>query len=355
MNVIAADAAVSPTRVGETCHASDPCVLCGESTATLLSLRDRDGAPLRTVGCAGCGLVRTDPMPDAETIDRFYSERYRLDYKRAYAPSRRHLLRAGRVALDRLSRLPALPAQARRALDVGAGGGEFAYLLGRVTSLAVQGIEPNRGYAEHARRELGLDLHIGSFAEARPDEGGFDLVTLFHVLEHLRDPLAAIRRVRDWLVPGGLAVIEVPNVESTCQAPGHLYHFAHLYNFSPATLERLGERAGLLPVRCWLSPDGGNVCVTFQRPQDPAAVTVASGRLPSSAQRVQVTRAAHRPLRHYASGRPFVRAWRRLAARMAESSASRRLPAGPRDLLDSLLDAEGPPARVSGSRRTDRQ
>jgi len=326
---------------GTTFVARDACVLCGESRATVVSLRDRDGAPLRTVACAGCGLVRTDPMPDAEQIDRFYAERYRLDYKQAYAPSRRHLLRAGRVALERLSRLPAPQPGARRALDVGAGGGEFAYLLARTTGLAVQGIEPNRGYAEHAQRELGLDLQIGSFAHAQPGEGCFDLVTMFHVLEHLRDPAAALGRVREWLAPGGLAVIEVPNVEATCQAPGHLFHFAHLYNFSPATLERLGERAGLTPVNCWISPDGGNVCVTFRR-TEPDRMSPPDGRMPSSAQRVLATRLAHTPLAHYASRQPFVRAVRRLRARLDESSASRRLPSTPRELLDALLASEGP-------------
>ncbi|MFN7750980.1 MAG: class I SAM-dependent methyltransferase [Pseudomonadota bacterium] len=341
MNTMADGRTVAGPVPGESLVARDPCVLCGESAATVLSLRDRDGAPLRTVACSGCGLVRTDPMPDAAQIDEFYSKRYRLDYKQAYAPSRRHLLRAGRVALDRLSRLPVLAPGARRALDVGAGGGEFAYLLGRSTGLAVKGIEPNRGYAEHAQRELGLDLQICSFAEAQPGEAVFDLVTMFHVLEHLRDPAAALGRVREWLAPGGLAVIEVPNVEATCQAPGHLYHFAHLYNFNPATLERIGERAGLQPVACWVSPDGGNVCVTFRRHQADCPSPPPPGHLPSSAQRVLAVRRAHTSLAHYASGQPLARAVRRLGSRLGESSASRRLPAAPRALLDALLAAGG--------------
>jgi SAM-dependent methyltransferase len=339
MNANADARSFTAPEPGAVFAAVDACVLCGETGATVLSLRDRDGAPLRTVACAGCGLVRTDPMPSAVEIDRFYSERYRLDYKQAYSPSRRHLLRAGRVALDRLSRLPALPAGARRALDVGAGGGEFAYLLGRTTGLAVQGIEPNRGYAEHAARELGLDLQIGSFVDAQPGEGCFDLVTMFHVLEHLRDPAAALGRVRDWLAPGALAVIEVPNVEATCQAPEHLYHFAHLYNFNPATLQRLGERAGLRPVGCWISPDGGNVCVTFRRPDASAPVDdpVPDGRLPDNARHVLAIRRSHTRVAHYASGQPLARAWRRLRARAAESREIRVLPDSPRALLDALL------------------
>ena len=79
--------------------------------------------------------------------------------------------------------------------------------------------------------------------------GSFDLVTAFHVLEHLPDPLGVLRRMLGWLAPGGSAVIEVPNVAgagarlfgrywSGLDMPRHLVHF------TPATLTALAERAG---------------------------------------------------------------------------------------------------------------
>jgi SAM-dependent methyltransferase len=339
------DSAVVP---GALYAAHDPCNLCHQHGVRVVSLRDRDGSPLRTVMCTGCGLVRCDPMPDAVALDQYYRERYRIDYKQQSAPSRRHILRAGRVAIDRITRLPRLqqhPAGGR-ALDIGAGGGEFAYLLGRSTGLAITGIEPNEGYAQHARRTLGLDLVVSPLNEAMPAGGSFDLVTMFHVLEHLRDPGAALARIASWLAPGGLAVVEVPNVEATCQSPLHLFHAAHLYNFNAPSLERLGEKAGLEPVDRWFSPDRGNFSVTLRRPEGktvpalagPAVVSPEGCAMPGNAAQVWQVRAGHTPWRHRATLQPLSRALRRAGMRAGESLALRRLPPDPRAMLDRLYE-----------------
>jgi SAM-dependent methyltransferase len=234
--------------------ARDACSLRGSTQVRVVALRDRDGQALRAVLCTGCGLARCDPIPEPATLDRHYRTHYRIDCKQRSEPSRRHILCAGRVALERLARLPRLPVpvtSSHRALDIGAGGGEFACLLGRATGMAVTGIEPNAGYAGHARYTPGLDLLVSPLHEALPSDEPFDLVTMFHVLEHLCDPGAALARIATLLAPGDLAVVEVPDVEATCQAPGHLFRSActpwrHHATLQPAlqALRRFGSRAG---------------------------------------------------------------------------------------------------------------
>jgi 2-polyprenyl-3-methyl-5-hydroxy-6-metoxy-1,4-benzoquinol methylase len=321
--------------------AHDACVLCGAHCATLIAERDRDGSALRTLLCEGCGLLRCDPMPDAATLDGYYREHYRLDYKRQDAPSRRHILRAGLVAIDRLQRLPALPPAARRALDVGAGGGEFAYLLARRSGLEVTGIEPNAGYAGHARRELGIDVEVSTVYDSAPQNAPFDLVTLFHVLEHLRDPVAALRRIASWMAPGGALVVEVPNIEATCQSPSNLFHRAHLYNFNPATLHWVGRRAGLQAVHTWTSADGGNVCVTFCRGASPVEAALPDpALLGANAQRVRDIRSRHTRVGHYLTRQPWLRAIRRLSQRLREARELRRLPMSAQKLLDERCGSQ---------------
>jgi SAM-dependent methyltransferase len=82
-----------------------------------------------------------------------------------------------------------------------------------------------------------------------PIDGGFDVVTFFHVLEHLDRPEEYLRRARELLDPGGLLVIEVPN----CAGIGFRLlgrrHFCfdypnHLLHFTPTSLERLLGRSG---------------------------------------------------------------------------------------------------------------
>jgi len=86
--------------------------------------------------------------------------------------------------------------------------------------------------------------------------GRFDVVTAFHVLEHVPDPVAMIQRMLGWLAPDGLLIVEVPNAGglgarifgkawSGLELPRHLSHF------SPETLTRAVEQAGGRVTWCW--------------------------------------------------------------------------------------------------------
>jgi 2-polyprenyl-3-methyl-5-hydroxy-6-metoxy-1,4-benzoquinol methylase len=78
--------------------------------------------------------------------------------------------------------------------DCGARGGEFAYLLAS-RGYRVTGIEPNDGHREFARAEYGVDLRPGGLDDAAFPAQCFDLFTIFHVLDHLRDPRAGLARL----------------------------------------------------------------------------------------------------------------------------------------------------------------
>lgn len=225
------------------CDCTIPCNACGCSEVEVISLADRDGRYLRTVICRKCGLVWTDPRPSEDEIRDFYAREYRLKYKGAYQPKLKHVYRAIQVGMTRFYSLQALLSQANKILDVGSGGGEFVYLL-RALGYDARGIEPNEGYALYARNELGLPIEVGFLKELNSRGEVFDLITLFHVLEHLEDPCGTLLHLRHLLGTEGRLVIEVPNIESTSQAPNHRFHFAHLYNFNSATLQAVSQLAG---------------------------------------------------------------------------------------------------------------
>jgi SAM-dependent methyltransferase len=132
-----------------------------------------------------------------------------------------------------------------RLLDVGACDGAFVAVAGQ--AFRATGIEPDPGTSARARQR-GLDVRteaLGSLA-AVPQ---WDVVTMFHVLEHLDSPRVALRQVRRLLAPGGLLVIETPTVENPwfALAPGRWRQLIpdHYWFFSPATLSRLLSACGL--------------------------------------------------------------------------------------------------------------
>ena len=99
----------------------------------------------------------------------------------------------------------------------------------------------------------GVNVIAGDFLELDV-EGPFDAVTMWHVLEHLPDPLGAVVRAVDLMRPGGRLVISVPNVDSLQARFGgerwfHLDLPRHLFHFGPRSPSALVERAGLRVVR----------------------------------------------------------------------------------------------------------
>lgn len=141
------------------------CNLCASLEAEIVGERDRHGAPLRTVICRSCGLVRTDPMPEAAQIDAYYAREYRESYKGVARPTARRVLRALKVARDRLERLGPHLQGRRRVLDVGASSGEFLQVL-RAAGISAAGIEPNEAYSRWARENLGLEIENTDWSRA---------------------------------------------------------------------------------------------------------------------------------------------------------------------------------------------
>ena len=137
-----------------------------------------------------------------------------------------------------------------RVLDAGAGAGRLVEALTR-SGYAARGIEPSARSAAMAAA-AGRAVSV----EAIEDHGdeGLDAVVLWHVLEHLDEPRAALTKVRSWLRRGGLLLVGVPNIASLQAAVGgpgwlHLDAPRHRVHLTPAGLRALLDDSGFAPGR----------------------------------------------------------------------------------------------------------
>jgi SAM-dependent methyltransferase len=207
-------------------------------------------------------------MPTAEDLATFYRDHYRAVYKRVLTPRPHHVLRAFRAARIRHQWLQELVPNGtgvlHRAppavLDFGSGGGEFL-ALAQSREWLTQGVEPNDGYREYSICRYNLTVHPSLECVTSP----VNLVTMFHVLEHMPDPVQALRQVAERLVPGGCVAIEVPNLLSPVEHPVSRFHYAHVVYFTGKTLELCGRLAGLRPITYNTSADAGNLWAVFQK------------------------------------------------------------------------------------------
>lgn len=101
-----------------------------------------------------------------------------------------------------------------RVLELGYGMGRTTADL-RARGVGLEVLEGSPLLAATARgAHPDLVVHEGLFEDWTPPHGGYDAVLALHVLEHVDDPAAVLRRMRDWVVPGGRIVVVVPNAAS---------------------------------------------------------------------------------------------------------------------------------------------
>jgi 2-polyprenyl-3-methyl-5-hydroxy-6-metoxy-1,4-benzoquinol methylase len=222
-----------------------PCNLCGSAEHDVVGRRDRYGNRLVNVLCKACGLVFVNPMPTEERVADFYREEYRTSYHNAYTPRKKAILRAKKGAFLRHVHIAPVLKTGDRVLDVGSGGGEFVrYMCEK--GFDAHGIDPNEGFVDYARRTYGVPIQIATWQTARLKDESFDVITANHVVEHFRDPYAAIRRFHSWLGPEGRMFLSVPSIANPNRTPYGRFHFGHLYNFTYETLAMLARRAGFI-------------------------------------------------------------------------------------------------------------
>ncbi len=235
---------------------SKPCPLgCRGEDEIILKGRDRlHGLPgeFLVVRCSTCGLIRTNPRPTPKTIGLYYPDTYgpyqgtKITADRLHCNPRPLSKRiVHQVFQFNTNRLP--PAKPGRMLEIGCASGAFMHRMA-AEGWKVEGIEFSPQAAENARA-LGYHVHAGSLEEAPEPQQLYDLVVGWMVLEHLHDPVLALRKLAKWVHPGGWLAISTPNAAALefslfkdCWYSLHLPN--HLYHYTPKTLQKVLEQGG---------------------------------------------------------------------------------------------------------------
>lgn len=196
------------------------CYLCGSTRrAPLVTAQDDlTGKPgdFTFVTCEECGLSYQSPRLKLDRVKDYYDDEYIAHRKKtdwgAFTPLYQWAMnrhdRAKLAIVERYVRLD----RRSSALDVGCGAGTFLASLKRRFELQTTGVDFKELGGSAWLRDS--EFRLGLFYEQDFGERRFDLITMWHFLEHDYDPARTLRRARDLLAPEGRLIIEVPRLDS---------------------------------------------------------------------------------------------------------------------------------------------
>ena len=226
------------------------CPLCG-SPGWRSEFRKQDAVYLR---CLSCSAVYQHPQPTREQLQQVYSKEYyvKSEWSPQYVGYRDYLTSTDLQSARKLfAPVTALGEGAgRRLLDIGCATGNVLEVA-RQHGWNASGIEISPWAAARAR-ERGFSVAERQLEECEFEPAVFDAVTLFDVLEHFPDPAASLRTIHRILKPGGVFVLETPNVEGVAVRYFSRVNsiivqpHAHLVLFSEKTLREALTKSGFV-------------------------------------------------------------------------------------------------------------
>lgn len=223
------------------------CKLCGSAELKLFYIQG-DHRQFKFYRCPRCRLVVYDTRTGVNQekyiltrVDPQAATRQNRGHRQTYAFIKRHAAGRGRL------------------LDLGCGDGTVLWLA-QQDGWEVKGIELFPEHTKIVRETLGLDVETSDITAYRGVGEAWDCVVLTHVLEHLPDPVGALTKIRNLLKPGGIGVLEFPNIDAFDARLRRLlerlhihrrkyaatYVPGHVQEFCRASFEYAARKAGLV-------------------------------------------------------------------------------------------------------------
>jgi 2-polyprenyl-3-methyl-5-hydroxy-6-metoxy-1,4-benzoquinol methylase len=232
------------------------CPLCESgNTAPYLRAPDRfhlRGQMYELVRCDSCSLVWLDSPPRPEEM----SYHYGTDYHRVVVESVEvDLQKRWRHPRQRVLEM----CKGGALLDIGCSSGGFLRTL-RSNNWELYGVELSPNEASMAAESTGAQVFVGDVLDAPFAQQQFDVITALHAMEHVYRPQEVIRKTWEWLKPGGVLYLQIPNIEGLEAHIFGSYWFGlelprHLHHFSPKSLRRLAACADFEEVLVSTLPD----------------------------------------------------------------------------------------------------
>jgi len=207
------------------------CILCGNQKRELLI----EKKPWKVYRCPKCGLGFLDPRPSQDEIESLYGSVYfSQTYGKCLDPNSHEFIKRLRREKHRIQFIKTIK-RSGKLLDIGCGYGYFLAACQKV-GYKVHGLDVSERAGQYAVKKLGIPVTIGNISDVTFPFRNFDVISMWHSLEHTPDPHLTLRKAKSWLKRDGILAIDVPNYQGTdaqqkwqqwddWSLPYHFWHF----------------------------------------------------------------------------------------------------------------------------------
>ncbi len=230
------------------------CTLCGCENITYIPnrIRNDEAGMYKMYCCENCETHFLYPRPESEELQEYYDGTFREETRSFEYYDIKVLERVFRTftpeAIERVERVREELQAEDEVLEIGCSVGYFLEAIADKVK-AVCGTEWDKKAQQFIRDNTRFD-NITVSSNPEDFEKKFDKIFMFHVLEHIEEPIAFLKQLKEILKPDGVIYIEVPNVDDIlvktyqCEAfKDYYYKKAHLYNFNEKGLQYIFENA----------------------------------------------------------------------------------------------------------------
>jgi len=227
------------------------CNLCGLNRTEIIQEAEE---PFKVVKCKSCGLVYTNPQPGRKLIEEHYQKEYYKEWIEKQMERRISMWKR------RIKEIKEYKSNGNL-LDVGCGIGTFLRLA-KEEGFEIFGTEISDYACKYVKDNLKIDVFRGNLEEANFPPVSFDVVTIWHTLEHLPNPKAILKEINRIIKKDGLLVIAAPNLNNFIMK--FLYLIVkgkklvlfsdqakewHFYHFSSQTITSMLKKTGFRVVK----------------------------------------------------------------------------------------------------------
>jgi SAM-dependent methyltransferase len=233
------------------CDTYDNCKIILPATVDLISINSEifsarrlpDRKYFRWVSCNSCGLLRSDPISDIDLNDLYQKSTF--DYSQE--------LQGLKLSYRKLVSKAITKPQGKSLVEIGGGNGFFLEEALTMGFESVVEIEPSVHAFSQAPEFLKKFFISDVLKPGLVKDDSADIVVIFHVLDHLPDPIQVLRLIHKMLKPGGKICIAVHNINSisakVLKSKSPIFDVEHTYLYSKKNLKLLLEKAGYSSVK----------------------------------------------------------------------------------------------------------